>query len=98
RKHTRFGQERFREAIALAVQGLHQFREAEEARVKRFRETELSADTADALLLRAYERRIVSSQTLPRVITEWRSPSFEEFHPRTLWSLFNSFTTILGER
>jgi hypothetical protein len=98
RKHTRYGQSRFTEAICLAVQSLHQFRQAEEARIKHFRETDLSPDSADALLLRSFERKVVSAPLLPRVISEWRQPSFEEFKPRTLWSLFNAFTTVLGDR
>lgn len=98
RKHTRFGEARFNEVIARAVRGLHQYREAEAARVHRWQHTELSADTSDALLLRAYERHIVTGPLLPHVIREWCRPSFEEFQPRTLWSLFNAFTTVLAGR
>jgi hypothetical protein len=98
RKHTRWGRDRFQEAICLAVQSLHQFRQAEEARVGRFRTTEVSTDTADALILRAFERNIVSTHLLPRVLREWRQPGLDEFKPRTLWSLLNAFTTVMGER
>ena len=98
RKHTRFGEARFSEAICRAVQSLHQYREAEAARVRRWQQTDLSPDAADALLLRAYERQVVTALMLPRVIREWRQPSFEEFQPRTLWSLFNAFTAVLAGR
>jgi hypothetical protein len=98
RKHTRNGQARFNEAICRAVQSLHPYREAEAARICHFQHTELSADAADALLLRAYEQEILTAPLLPRVLREWREPSFEEFRPRTLWSLFNAFTTVLTER
>jgi len=98
RKHTRFGQVRFNEAICRAVQSLDAYREAEGYRIRRFQNTDLSADAGDALLLRAYERQIVSAPVFPRIISEWRKPTFEEFEPRTLWSLLNSFTTVLGER
>ncbi len=98
RKHTRFGQARFQEAMCRAVGSLHQYREAEAARITRMQHKSLTADAADALLLRAYEQQIVTSPLLPRVIHEWRQPSFEDFQPRTLWSLFNSFTTVLAER
>ena len=33
-------------------------------------------------MLRAYERDIVSHRLLPRVIAEYRQPSFEEFGTR----------------
>jgi hypothetical protein len=96
RKHTRFGEERFQEAIARAVQSLQQFKEEEAVRIKRFQETELPDVQADSLILRAFERDIVSHRVLPQVLTEWRTPSHEEFQDRTLWSLFNAFTTALG--
>jgi hypothetical protein len=98
RKHTRNGQARFAEAIALAVQSLHAFRQAEAQRIRKFQHRELTDENADALILRVYEKNFVSYRALPRVISEWRNPSFEDFQPRTLWSLLNAFTTILGER
>jgi hypothetical protein len=98
RKHTRFGEVRFQEAMSKAVQSLDAYREAEGARIRRFQNIELSPELADALLLRAYERDIISTPLLPRIIKEWREPSFEEFKPRTLWSLMNSFTTVLADR
>ncbi len=98
RKHTRFGQARFADAIAHAVQSLSAFREAEAARIRKLQHAELSEDQADALLLRAYERKLVSHHYLPRVIEAWRTPAFEEFAPRTRWSLLNALTGVLGER
>jgi hypothetical protein len=98
RKHTRFGQTRFSEAICQAVQSLSAFRETEAERIRRLQHAELHSDQADALILRAYERKLVSHHFLPRVIHEWRKPSFEEFEPRTRWSLLNAFTTVLGAR
>ena len=60
--------------------------------------SEIADDRADALILRAYEKGIVSTHDLPRVLKEWRTPTFEDFEPRTVWSLFNAFTTALGQR
>jgi hypothetical protein len=59
---------------------------------------DLTDDQADALILRAFEKGIVTAPFLPRVIREWRRPSFEEFEPRTAWSLLNAFTTVLSKR
>ena len=98
RKHTRNGATRFQEAICQAVQSLQQFKEAEGERIRRFQALELKDVQAESLMLRAYEKDVVSHRLLPRVIEEWRTPSFEEFAPRTLWSLFNAFTTCLAER
>jgi hypothetical protein len=98
RKHTKHGEVRFEEAIAQAVQSLHQFRQAEADRVRRFRAVELSEDAANSYLLQAFEENLVSSRLLPQVIAEWRSPKFEEFAPRNLFSLLNAFTTRLSEQ
>jgi hypothetical protein len=57
---------------------------------------ELSDDTANSLLLQAYERRIIGLRLLSPVIEEWRRPQREEYQPRTAYSLFNCFTDVLG--
>jgi hypothetical protein len=98
RKHTRNGTTRFQEAICQATQSLVQFREVESQRIRRYQHLELTDVKADSILLRSYEQGVVSHRLLPRVIKEWRTPSFEEFADRTAWSLLNAFTGVLGER
>ena len=98
RKHTRYGHARFGEAIAQAVRNLVQFRVHEGERVKLLQRAEIDDRAAESLMLRAYERQLVSHRALPGVIREWRSPSYEEFRDRTAWSLLNAFTTILADR
>jgi hypothetical protein len=97
RKHTRFGQKRFREAICKAVGNLHAFQEAESRRITRFMNTEVNDGHAESMMLKAFEQGIVSAPLLPKVIHEWREPSYEAFQVKTLWSLFNCFTTVLGQ-
>jgi hypothetical protein len=97
RKHTRFGAERFAEAIAKAVGSLGQFQKAEAQRIERFRGTEIPDTTAESLILRAYEREIVSHYLLPRVLAHWRNPPHAAFLSRSLWSLENAFTGALAE-
>lgn len=96
RKHTRFGAERFSEAIAQAVSNLRQFQQAEAQRIERFRQTAIPDTTAESLILRAYERQIISHYLLPRVLADWRKPTHEAFSDRTLWSLENAFTGVLA--
>jgi hypothetical protein len=98
RKHTRFGDVRFSQAIGEAVVKLGGFKDEEAARIRFMQSAEVTNDRADALMLRAFEKGIVSSPTLPAVIKEWREPSFEDFRSRTLWSLFNAFTTALRDK
>ncbi len=98
RKHTRFGQARFNEAVAKAVLGLHQYQIAEEERIRELQNWELSEDSANSLILRSFESSIVSMRLLPAVIREWRNPPIADFAPRTGWSLLNCFTSALKDR
>lgn len=98
RKHTTFGGVRFSEAIAKAVGSLSAFQQSEALRIAQMRDRSLDDTEAEALMLRSYERGLVSHLTLPRVIEQWREPPQEDFTPRNLWSLFNAFTGALQDR
>jgi hypothetical protein len=98
RKHTVNGARNFQAAIAQAVTTLAEFKEQETVRIAHLMERELTSEGADSLILRSYEKGIISTLQLPHVIDQWREPSFEDFRPRTAWSLFNAFTTVLRER
>ncbi|MCL4202025.1 MAG: DUF932 domain-containing protein [Pirellulaceae bacterium] len=98
RRHTRFGQAHFGEAIAATVAGLHEFRQNEARRIELYRTTELARDQANSLILQAYERGIIGARLLPDVIRQWRNPSHPEFQERTAWSLLNAFTEVLKDR
>ncbi len=96
RKHTRFGQERFREAIAQAVGSLGQFQQLEGERIDRFQHMMLTDEHAESLILRSFERGVVSSRVLSDVIREWRQPSHDYGPDPSLWRLFNAWTTVLA--
>jgi len=98
RRHTRFGEVRFQEAISQAVLGLHQYQLAAAERIDALQQWELSQEQANSLILQSYEAGIISNRLLPTVIREWRNPAIEDFKPRTGWSLLNSFTAALKER
>ena len=96
KKHTRFGRDRFLEGISQAVTGLHQYQESARQWIERLQRWDLSEDAANSYLLQAYECEIIGTRLLPLVIEEWRKPAFEEYRPRTGWSLWNCFTTVIG--
>jgi hypothetical protein len=98
RKHTINGEKRFAQAIAAAVARLDDFQKVEAQRIRVMQETELSNDRADGLILRAFEKGIVSARYLSEIVREWREPSYPDFRARTLFNLFQAFTTILGQR
>jgi hypothetical protein len=98
RKHTINGARNFQAAIAQAVISLGDFKEMERVRIKNMMEREIAPERADSLILRSYEKGIISALQIGLVLKEWRAPSFEEFQPRTTWSLFNAFTSVFRER
>jgi hypothetical protein len=98
KRHTTFGANRFSEAITGAIQELQSFREVEGARIRRFQNLELTNEQADSLILRAFESELIGHRDLTSVLKEWRTPSFEEFQSRTVWSLLNAFTSALRNR
>ena len=96
KKHTRFGQERYLEGLAQAVASLEQYKQSAAGWIERMQARQLSDDTANSLLLQAYERKIIGLRLLPLVVEEWRRPQREKYRPRTAYSLFNCFTDVLG--
>jgi hypothetical protein len=96
KKHSRHGLERFRESVGLAVKQLDAFKEVESRRIRVFREAQVSDTVAESVLLRAFDKGVLSHRLLPTAINEWRAPTFDDFLPRTLWSLENAITTTLG--
>lgn len=98
RRHTRFGSDRFEEAIALSVQQLESFSKHETERVKVLQAHVLDDVTADALILRSFEAGIATHRSLDKIIQEWRKPTYKEFETRTAWSFVNAYTTVLGDR
>lgn len=98
KKHTRFGEERFREGIAKAVSSLHQFRTVEAARIEKLQRRILQNHEADSIILRSGEKGIIGWRQIPKVIAEWREPSHPEFETRTAYSLLNCFTEVLKPR
>jgi hypothetical protein len=98
RKHTINGMRAFGTAIGGAVASLASFKQAEEVRIRRMAELELTPAQASHVILTAFRRGIISSLQLPRVCQAWEEPPHDDFKPRTAWSLFNAFTEVLKER
>lgn len=100
KKHTRYGEMHFGNGIAQAVQNLASFKDAEVNRIAALKGLYLSENDALAFMVKAMERRIITAQTLPKVLEEWRTPTFDYGcgTDPTAWRLFNSFTTVLGDR
>lgn len=95
RKHTRFGRERFVAAIGEAVAKLRDFEVDEGKRIERFMVRLLTDRDAESFILRSFEHGVVPAPLVLKALAEWRTPSYEAFQPRTLWSLENALTAAL---
>jgi hypothetical protein len=95
KKHTRFGEDRYREGIAQAISSLGQYQTAQSQWINELRTWRPSPQEADSLILRSYEEDVIGARLLPEVLHEWRHPTHEEFRDQSAWSLWNAFTTVL---
>lgn len=95
RKHTRWIS-RDLPGIAMRAMGkLFNLREKQIERHDAYTNRLIDDRTAHDILIRAVDARVIPNAKIKNVLGEWREPSFEDFKPRTLWSLFNAFTFAL---
>lgn len=100
RKHTKLAVGRWANEIGGAVQKLPSFTAAEQNRLQKLMEMELTDDQALAFIVRAMERHVIAPPVIPKVLAEWRNPKHDygTGDRPTAWRLLNSFTTVLGKR
>ena len=70
RKHTRFGIDRYQEAICKVVGELSDYREYAAFRIREMQRREVSDEQAESVLLRAFEVGIIGPHALPIAIDE----------------------------
>jgi hypothetical protein len=88
----------FGTAIGSAVASLSSFKDAEQDRIRRMMEMELTPSAASHVILMAFRRGIISTLQIPKVCEAWENPPHDEFKARTAWSLMNAFTEVLRDR
>ena len=49
-------------------------------------------------VVRSLDARVITTQQIPRVLEQWRTPKHPEFaEQRNAWRLFNAYTEVLKE-
>jgi hypothetical protein len=95
RKHT---VNIFRDLPGKVADGIGRLSQAWVSQARRFdayKETELNdRRDVDSLLVRAIENGAITKTQITDVLNEWRTPTHQDFAPRTVWSLFNAFTEV----
>ncbi len=95
RKHTRFIR---RDLVTLVQSSIGKLMAAwheQDQRIQRYKEHELTEEVVHDIVVRSVDVGVLPNRKLPDLLKEWREPRYEEFQPRTAWSLFNAYTETL---
>ncbi len=67
-------------------------------RIDFYKDYEIESDTIiHDCVIKSIDKGVIPTQSIPRVLNEWRTPRHEEFSPRTMWSLNNCYTEVFKE-
>lgn len=97
RKHTRFIA---RDLPLLVEQGIGRLMNVWHDQTKRidaYREKRIGNIAAHDLVIRATDVGVCSNRQIPNILNEWRTPRYDDFKRRNVWSLFNAFTETLKD-
>lgn len=92
RKHTRFIERDLPALVARSIGMLQDQRQIQDQRFDAYKLCEIDDRQVHDFVIRSIDARAVPLTKIPQVLHHWRKPPYEEFEPRTLWSLFNAFT------
>ena len=62
----------------------------------RSKNTSITSDRAQALILQAYLKGVMPNSLIKSVNDEYFTPTYTDFAPGSAWSLHNAFTTVFG--
>jgi hypothetical protein len=96
RRHTRFIERDLPRIVHSAVGQLTDMRGRQDERIQSYKETELSDVSAHDLVIRAVNANVLPVTQVPAVLSEWRTPSHQEFtnDGKTLWRFHNAMTEV----
>jgi hypothetical protein len=96
RRHTRFIERDLPRIVHTAVGRLSDMRGQQDARIEKYKETELADPVAHDLVIRAVDANVLPVTQVPAVLEEWRKPSHEEFcaDGKTVWRFHNAMTEV----
>jgi Domain of unknown function (DUF932) len=95
RKHTRFILRDLPFLTERAIGRLMDRWHHQDQRIGAYKGKDLSDSSVHDLIIRSIDVRACTPRQIPSILRESRNPRHEEFHARTLWTLFNSFTEVL---
>ena len=97
RKHTRYINRDLPQIVERAIGKLVDLWHDQDTRISAYKGAEVDDREVHDLLIRATDVGVCSNRLIPAVLHQWREPKHQEFHQRTVWSVFNCFTEALKE-
>jgi hypothetical protein len=94
RKHTSQILRELQGLVENAVGQLQGFWDAHLERVRRYKSRELQERDVHDIIIHSVDEGVMANSYIPKILSEWREPSHEEFAPRNLWSLHNAYTEV----
>jgi len=94
RKHTRWISLDLPRLVSSAIGRLGDHRQHQYDRIAAYKQRSLSDMEAHDLVINAVDAQALPASKVPALLKEWREPQHDEFAPRNVWSMFNSFTEI----
>lgn len=97
RRHTRFIGRDMPLLVECAIGRLLGAWHEQGIRFEAYKGHQIEDRAAHDLIIRAVDVGICSNRLIPDVLSAWRQPAHPAFEPRTIWSMFNSFTEALKQ-
>jgi hypothetical protein len=94
RKHTTNIFKHLDSDIILMLQQVRKYARMQDERYNLYQQVEIDARDADHIVMNCVRDGSITTQSIPKVLQEYEHPSFEDFSPRTVWSLFNAVTEV----
>lgn len=98
RKHTVHVFRDLPDLIYQMLSAVSSMKEKLATEIEMMKATDLSAERAHHLMMLAVRRNALPASKLPKVIEFYDELDNSDFAPMTAWSLFNSFTAVIGQR
>ena len=96
-RHTLNIMSRIPSLISRATAQLIDQRRQQDERIDAYKTTVLDDVRAHDLMIRSIRDRVIAPSAVAKVMVEWQEPTYPDFRPRTLWSLFNAYTHVLKD-
>ena len=95
RKHTTNIMDDLPGLLSEAIGKVEEYADYQRQFFARLRDISLTDIQVNDFIIRAsVDHDVVGPAEVNRVVEQWRNPAFDDFKPRTAWSLHNAFTEV----